>query len=267
MAAPPLAGVACGRFWILPPEPPAPARASDAPPACRSRRAAALDQIEDQHFGRIVACKASARSSLTAAPSPALALAVSGRPRRAPLHPGVPSGSELVVTRSPFPAGPVDRGVLVDLHRSVPPSRDASRRSFPFRSSGEKFFCSKPREAAPLGDDPDLEEVHRSVREALNSLCATPVPALMRCTSPGRISPRRRSSRDAPARLGGRRSGFHVPVRMRAEPLPWLTVSSLITRSARNPCVRGRSGPRTRRCARNRANRRWCGNVRRPCAT
>jgi hypothetical protein len=58
-------------------------------------------------------------------------------------------------------------------------------------------------EAPPAGQNPDLGEVDGIVPQALNSLCEMPVPALMRCTSPGRITeplPRLSRCSSAPAR-------------------------------------------------------------------
>jgi hypothetical protein len=68
------------------------------------------------------------------------------------------------------------------------PSREAIRRSRPRFSAGEVLLLVAGRDAALRRLDPDLQEMHRLVFEALNSLWRTPVPALMRCTSPGRIT-------------------------------------------------------------------------------
>ena len=80
----------------------------------------------------------------------------------------------------------------------------------------------------------------RSVGEALNSLCRTPVPALMRCTSPGpdhgavahRVLVRELAFEHVADDL-------HVAMAVGAETLPGCTRSSLMTRSGPNPMCAG----------------------------
>jgi len=83
------------------------------------------------------------------------------------------------------------------------PSRDATRRRRPARSASAKCRCSYDG-AMPLrsGRIQICRKWTSSVSEALCSLCVMPVPALMRCTSPGRIKdplPRLSPCRRAPS--------------------------------------------------------------------
>src|SRR5437868_4918607 len=137
-------------------------------------------------------CKLRTRSPLTAAPSPADSFSPfrSIAPRATCTHACRPdAGSN--ETRSPWPSNaPYTRASWLMVTDPSRPSREASSRSLPLRSSTGKVFCSYP-EFRPRrsGTIQICRKCTGSVSEALNSLCATPLPALMRCTSPGRITP------------------------------------------------------------------------------
>ena len=104
----------------------------------------------------------------------------------------------------------------------------------------------------------------RSVGEGLDSLWRTPVPALMRWTSPGRMTepvPRLSRCSSAPSEHVG--DDLHVAMGVGAgSPRPGATRSSLMTRRRAEAHVRaGRSSRRTRTCARCRASRGRRGPV------
>jgi hypothetical protein len=84
----------------------------------------------------------------------------------------------------------VDARILVDRDGTVAAVR---RRNQPqpaaFLGAGNGLLLVAGLEPLAVGQQPDLQEMDRlSERDGLNSLCSTPVPADMRCTSPGRIT-------------------------------------------------------------------------------
>src|SRR6266850_2233052 len=197
-----------------------PAGISGASSICRLR------QIEDQDLGRIGGLQAQrALVAYRGAVARGQLLAVQLDRAARHLHPGVPSGAELVGDALALSQKrPVDRGVLIDLHRSLAPvpRRKQAKRSLPLVGR-EVLLLVAGREAALLGDDPDLQEVHRvgpggvelAVRDAGTRAHALHVAGPDLPTAAGGVA----MCQPALEHVG---QDLHVPVRMRAESLPWL---------------------------------------------